>query len=93
MCDYQPFFEFCFEVCGNIVSGDFPEIHYLVVGSADLATFVQFVEKGVPVKGYVYVFTEAVYEIPAFAEAGAAVNSSCIRARQSPTSPFRLIPA
>ena len=24
---FEPFFEFCFEVCGNIVSGDFPEIH------------------------------------------------------------------
>ena len=56
----------------NIVSGNFPEIHYLVVGSAGRATFVQFVEKEVPVKGYVYIFTEAVYETPAFTEAGAA---------------------
>jgi len=56
----------------STVSGNFPEIHYLVVGSAGRATFVQFVEKEVPVKGNVYVFTETVYEIPAFTEAGAA---------------------
>ena len=79
---FEPFFEFCFEVCGNIVSGDFPEIHYLVVGSAGRATFVQFVEEEIPVKGYVYIFTEAVHEIPAFTEAGAAFEVHIWSCRQ-----------
>ena len=52
--------------------GDFPEVHYLVVGLAGSATSVQFIEEEVPVKGYVDVFAETVYESPAFAEAGAA---------------------
>ena len=51
---------------------DFPEVHYLVVGLAGSATSVQFIEEEVPVKGYVDVFAETVYESPAFAEAGAA---------------------
>ena len=69
---FEPFFEFRLEDCGDIVSGDFPEVHYLVVGLAGSAASVQFIEEEVPVKGYVDVFAETVYESPAFAEAGAA---------------------
>lgn len=62
---FEPFFEFRLEDCGDIVSGDFPEVHYLVVGLAGSAVSVQFIEEEVPVKGYVDVFAETVYESPA----------------------------